>query len=196
MAYTGKQNSAACSLIDAALMYCRLETARSLSDNSGRSGQIFIPPHLASGGVRDRALLLFYPGIVIERRRQEYIDGLLAVSRDGKGIGRVGFFLRANQEICGETLKWAERFFAFLEECKQQIAGKDWWQNFIKPAEHLFRQPVVSIPQAAAVSEVKYPAVRHIVEHWMPAQILQKLSSSRSKLFFASDIIHLASVSR
>ena len=191
--YIREENSSIPPLIDAALIHYQFEVIHPFADGNGRVGRILIPVFLATRGVLDKELPLFYPSMVFEKHRQEYLDRLLEVSHSGDWSGWIGFFLRVAQESCRETLLLVERIFALLEEYKQRLDGKRQMQNSIRLAEHLFQEPAVSIPRVADLCGVTYPSARRIVEHLAAAGILQELPHSRPKLFLAPEIIRLAS---
>lgn len=178
-------------LIDAALIHYQFEAIHPFRDGNGRVGRILIPVFLAANGVLEKELPLFYPSVVLEKHRQEYLDRLLAVSRDGDWLGWIRFFLEVTQETCAETLERIERIFALLEEYKGQLAGKSRSQNPIILVEHLFQEPVVTIADAAKLCQVTYHSARDLVAHLMEVGILEEFPGERPRLFFAPGIIDL-----
>ena len=189
--YVRRQDAAIPALVDAALVHYQFEAIHPFADGNGRVGRILIPIFLAARGVLERERPLFYPSVVLERRRQEYIDRLLGVSRDGDWLGWIRFFLQVAKQGCEETLEKSERIFALLEEYKRRLADRGRSQNPVKLAESLFRQPVVSIPEVAELCQVTYPSARGLVERMMQAGILKEFPDERPRRFFAEEVIAL-----
>lgn len=189
--YVRRESSAVPALIDAALIHYQFEAIHPFNDGNGRVGRILIPLFLAMRGVLDPEMILFYPSVTLERRRQEYLDRLLAVSRDGDWLGWIRFFLEVTRESCAETLERIERIFALLEEYRGRLAGKGRSQNLIKLAEHLFSHPAVSIPLVAELCAVGYPAAQRIVERLARVGILEEISEGRPRLFVAPEVLDL-----
>ena len=178
-------------LIKIALIHYQFEAIHPFNDGNGRVGRILIPVFLAANGVLERELPLFYPSVVLEKRRQEYLDRLLAVSRDGDWLGWIRFFLEVTRESCVEALERAERIFTLLEEHKGRLADKGRSQNLVKLAEHLFQQPVVKISDVEELCDITYPAAQQIVERLVKAGILEEFPGERPRLFVAPEVLDL-----
>ena len=188
--YMNKKDSSFAPLIDAALIHYQFEAIHSFNDGNGRVGRILIPVYLAARGVLDKDFLLFCPSIAIEKRRQDYIDGLLEVSRNGDWTGWIRFFLQITREACEETLVRVEKIFFLLEDYKKRLSGKGRFP--VELAECLFEGPVVSIGSVEKKFKVTYPTAKRIVERLVEAKVLQESSHhKRPRLFFAPDIIAL-----
>ena len=85
--------TAAGAMIQPAVLHAELEAIHPFLDGNGRLGQLIIPLFLKSKGLLSPPN--FYLSEYLESHRDEYDDGLLAVSRDGDWTGWCGFFLRA-----------------------------------------------------------------------------------------------------
>ncbi|MCY4048395.1 MAG: Fic family protein [Hyphomicrobiales bacterium] len=191
--YINREKPFAASLIDAALIHYQFETIHPFDDGNGRVGRILIPIYLITRGMLKKERPLFYPSVAIERRRQEYIDRLLEVSRSGDWMGWIRFFLQITQETCEETLARVEKIFSLLERYKTQFSGKGQTRLPAELAEYLFERPVVSIGIVERKFKVTYPTAKRMVERLVAAKILQEFPLRRKpKLFYAPDIIALS----
>ncbi|MCY4032624.1 MAG: Fic family protein [Hyphomicrobiales bacterium] len=191
--YINQKKPSAASLVDAALIHYQFETIHPFDDGNGRVGRILIPIYLAARGVLERESPLFYPSVAIERRRQEYIDRLLEVSRSGDWIGWIRFFLQITWETCEDTLVRVEGIFSLLEKYKTQFSGKGHTRLPAELAEYLFEKPVVSIGSVKKEFEVTYPTAKRMIERLVEVKILQEFPHRRKpKLFYAPDIIALS----
>ena len=88
-------------LVQLAIVHAEFESLHPFLDGNGRIGRILIPLFLY-----DRKLLhapMFYLSEYLEANRQQYYDGLLAVSRDDDWTGWCVFFLRAIQKQAAEN---------------------------------------------------------------------------------------------
>jgi Fic family protein len=179
-------------LIDAALIHYQFETIHPFADGNGRVGRMLILLHLF---MRQKLLQpLLYLSPVFERRKDEYIDRMYAVSRYGDWEGWVVFFLHVMQESAREAIGMADSIVALQRDYRERLQKARISANLLAAVDYLFQQPAVSIPKLREHLGVSYPAAKANVELLIREKILTEVAGSDNpRLFFARDIISIIS---
>lgn len=175
-------------LVDAALIHYQFETIHPFADGNGRVGRMLIPLFLMSRGVMKQPL--FYLSPVLEDRKDEYIDLMFAVSRDGNWLDWVRFFLDAVVRACRFAIRIADRLFELQRRYRADLQAAGRSANLLAIVDHLFESPVLSIPQVAEFLRVTYRAASLNIASLVQAGILEEMSdTSNPKLFAARAIL-------
>lgn len=177
-------------LVVAAMAHCQFETIHPFPDGNGRVGRILIPLILKDQNVLDEPLLFLSP--VIERVKDEYIQRLYDVNRNGEWLQWIEFFLDAVQQTCEKTISTVQKLhdlnLSYLD--RVQKARTSALQRGLVNA--LFEWPVITIPAAADRLDITYPAAKNNMERLAETGIVQELhGSERPRVFFAPEIIAL-----
>lgn len=179
-------------LIDAALIHYQFETIHPFADGNGRVGRMLILLHLFTRGKLLQPLLYLSP--VFERRKDEYIDRMYAVSRHGDWEGWIIFFLQVMQEAARDAIKTADRIVALQRDYRERLQKARISANLLAAVDYLFQQPAVSIPKLREYLGVSYPAAKANVDLLMRENILTEVEGSDNpRLFFAREIITIIS---
>jgi Fic family protein len=178
-------------IIDAALIHYQFETIHPFADGNGRVGRILIPIYLMQVGVLTGPLLYLSPSV--DGRKDDYVDKMLAVSRDGNWTGWITFFL----EMVTLSCKSAFKTFADLEILRQdyrtRISESKGSARMMMIVDELFISPVISVPQVAARISVTYPAAKMVVDRLVGLGILAEMeSTSNPKFFYSWPIVDLS----
>jgi len=94
-------------LIHNALIHYQFETIHPFSDGNGRLGRLLIPVILCERKILEQPLLYMSP--YFERNRDQYVDLLFNVSRDGDWQEWIAFFLRGVVETTQESIETVHR---------------------------------------------------------------------------------------
>ena len=160
-------------IIDAALIHYQFEAIHPFADGNGRVGRILVPIHLMNVGVLDRPLLYVSPAA--EGRKDDYVELLLNVSKTGDWTTWIEFFLQlivASCEKASETIAELERL---RNEYRRRISTGRMSARLLMLADHLFMTPVITIPRAAELLGVTYPAAKNAIERLIELEILEEL---------------------
>ncbi len=175
-------------LVDAALIHYQFETIHPFADGNGRVGRMLIPLFLMARGAIKQPLLYLSPAI--EDRKDDYVDLMFAVSRDGDWLRWIRFFLEAVTRACHAAIQTADRLFDLQRAYRQILQGAGRSANVLSILDHLFEAPVISIPQVAERLGVTYRAASMNVTTLVEAGILHDMAgTSNPKLFVARDIL-------
>jgi Fic family protein len=108
-------------LIDLALIHYQFESIHPFWDGNGRMGRLLIILLLCQRGYLARPLL--YLSDYFERHKEQYIDHLLRVSRDGDWIGWINFFLRATECQSKASVKRCNELLALQKAYRERFRG-------------------------------------------------------------------------
>jgi Fic family protein len=115
---------------------------------------------------------------------------MLGVSRNGHWTDWLIFFLEMTLLSCRSAIDTARSLIAIRNQFRAQITGVGGSARFTALSDHLFVRPVISIPDAAAVMDVSYPAAQNAVRRLVELAILREFDSPiRPKLFVCDRVI-------
>lgn len=179
------------SIIDAALFHYQFETIHPFADGNGRVGRILIPIFLMEEGILESPLLYLSP--TVEGRKDDYVDLMLDVSRNGAWTEWIVFFLNmviASCRAAGDTIRELERL---RQDFRQRISDTRSSARLMAIVDDLFTAPVTAIPQIAERLGVTYPAARNAVSRLLELGILQELpATSNPKRFISMPVVRLS----
>lgn len=178
-------------IIDAALLHYQFETIHPFADGNGRVGRILIPLYLLQEKVLDRPLLYVSP--TVEGRKDDYVDLMLGVSRDGAWTPWFEFFLDIITLSCRSACRTVAELEALQEDFRTRIAESGGTARDMVLVDRLFASPVVSIPEVAVLLNVTYPSAKAAVERLANLEILRELEeTSNPKLFICPPVIEIS----
>lgn len=163
-------------LIDAALMHYQFETIHPFGDGNGRVGRILIPLYLIQRSVLESPILFVSPAV--EGRKDEYVDRMLAVSREGLWSDWINFFLEVIEISARSTIETISRLEALRADFRDRIAKSGGSARYATVADALFASPVTTIPQVASLTGVSYPAAQNAVRRLVDLQILTEVDGT------------------
>lgn len=175
-------------LIDAALIHYQFETIHPFADGNGRVGRILVPVLLIERGLLHQPLLYLSP--FLERRKDDYIDLMLDVSRSGDWSAWVSFFLGAVAQSAKHAVAVADRLFALRERYRRTFQTSRRSALLLRLIDRLFERPIFSIPQIERELKITYPSAQKNVETLLDAGIVEEIPhTSYPKLFAARELI-------
>ncbi len=179
-------------LIDSALIHYQFETIHPFADGNGRVGRMLIILHLFMRNKLIQPLLYLSP--VFEERKDEYIDRMFAVSRNGDWEGWIIFFLAVMRDSARNTITLAEQILSLQTGYRERLQRDYRSNNPLTVVDHLFELPIVSIPAVQKRLDVTYHTARTTVETLLKEKILEEIpNEANPRLFAARDIIDLIS---
>lgn len=175
-------------LIELGLAHYQFEAIHPFSDGNGRLGRALVNlGPLKAGWLKHPVCNL---SEWVQARRQEYYDRLLRVSTDGEWEAWLEFFVRAVGEQAELDLARAGRLSALLDRYRRELATKRSSALAWRLIEHLFETQVVTIPGAARVMGVTYPAAKRHVGALVDRGVLVGVSEGNyGKIFLAFEIL-------
>jgi Fic family protein len=177
-------------LVDAALIHYQFETIHPFPDGNGRVGRMLVALHLHMRQVLRRPFLYLSPAI--ERRKDEYVDRMFAVSRSGEWDAWIRFFLEIVAEASEATIETADRLLELERTYRERVSRAGRSLNLQRIADLLFSRPAISIPRIAEFLGVTYRSAQLNIAALERVGILtESPSQSNPKIFIARDIIDI-----
>ena len=177
-------------ILDAALMHYQFETIHPFADGNGRVGRILIPIFLMQKGVLQSPLLYISPSV--QGNKEEYVDLMLAVSRNGDWNAWILFFLETVISACNKSAETINRLVTLKNEFRQKISAAGGSARYAAIADRLFTYPVISAPEAASFLNVSYPAAQNALNRLTQLGILQEIEyTSHPKRFICTPVLDI-----
>lgn len=175
-------------LVFIALIHYQFETIHPFPDGNGRVGRLMIPLLLKSRGFMEQPLL--YMSQFFEDRRDEYVDLMLSVSKEGNWAGWIDFFLEGVSESCAKTIKTIERINTLMQDYRDRCQQARSSALLIQIVDGLFERPVTTIPAAQALTGLSYRAAQNNIERLVEYGILKRGPSwNRPRYFVATELV-------
>ena len=146
-------------VVRAAIAHYQFEAIHPFRDGNGRIGRLLITLMLIRDGVLSGPLVPV--SIAFERRRREYADHLLAVSRTGEWIPWIRFFPECMIESTEAAIAQVERLTELRAQWHSQFQSARSSALLLKLVDDLFRRPATTIIGAAHLLSVTTAAPRH-----------------------------------
>jgi Fic family protein len=170
-------------LVKTALVHAQFETIHPFLDGNGRLGRLLITFLLCVNGALRHPVL--YLSGAFKARRQEYYSRLQAVRDDGDFEAWLRFFLAGVRDVSREGTETARGVLALRERHRALVT-----ERLRNPSaalvllERLLQQPVVTVPQVAAIIKRTYPAASHLVGELERLGLLREVTGgARNRLF-------------
>lgn len=170
-------------LIKAALVHVQFETIHPFLDGNGRLGRLLITFLLCAAGVLRAPIL--YLSLYFKQHRSAYYELLDRVRAKGDWEAWLDFFLTGVRDTATEGAAAAQRILEVFAEDLRKIEelGRP-AASALRVFEHMQRNPIISIPDAAAKIGASAPTVAKSVEHLRRLGIVrEKTGLQRHRLF-------------
>lgn len=166
-------------LVRIALAHYQFETIHPFADGNGRTGRLLVALQMVWEGVLDQPFLYVSP--MLERRRQDYYDGLLRASQRGAFLEWIDFFVGTVSDSATETLDRLSRLRVLASEFEARLR-KQQSQKPLQLVRQLLAYPYITVPIAKRLLEVTQSATaQQTVDKLVEAGILQ-LTDLRPKM--------------
>jgi Fic family protein len=179
-------------LIKIGLAHAQFETIHPFLDGNGRVGRLLITFLLCEQKMLFKPVL--YLSYYFKRYRQQYYEHLQSVRDNGAWEQWLSFFLNGIVEVSSQATDTARRILILREEHRQMITEKFGRSagNGHRVHEHLYKNPIVSVPEVKDLIGTSYPAANDLVSRMVGCGILQQLTGqARNRRFFYRKYIHL-----
>lgn len=174
-------------LVRMALVHYQFEAIHPFNDGNGRIGRLLIALQLCRENLLPDPLL--YLSAWFESHRQEYYDGLLAVSREGRWSEWISFFLRGVADQARDAIVRAGKLLALREEFRGRLQTARTSALALRLLDQLFELPGLTVPFAANLLDVTPRAAQQNVDKLVRAGILREVTGrKRGRIYLAEGI--------
>ncbi len=174
-------------LIQCAMMHYQFEAIHPYVDGNGRLGRLLVVLFLCEKGLLRAPLL--HLSAYLERRRQEYYDGLLNVSVTGDWLPWLRYFLAGVAEQAHDTLLRIRSVRELQDRYREQLQGARASGNVFRLLDELLAAPTMTIPEAARRLGVTTAGARNIMEKLRELKIVELQAGSWPRLYEATELL-------
>ncbi len=167
------------SLVQLAIVHAEFEAIHPFLDGNGRMGRLIVPLFMFTKQLLSSPS--FYISEYLESHREEYYDGLLAVSRDGDWTGWCVFFLTAVTEQARTYQEKVHELLALYDDRKEQIVEATRSQYSGKILDWIFARPIFQTTDFVKNSDIPEPSARHILRVLKDQGLLKEIVKSRGR---------------
>lgn len=180
-------------LIKIAIAHYQFETIHPFLDGNGRLGRLMISLYFASFGLLHKPAL--YLSDYFERNKTEYIDRLMAVRESNQLKQWLIFFLYGVKETAENSIQVFKDILALKERLEREVLPHFTTRrqgNAQTLMQYLYRTPLVSINNVAAMLEVKHSTATTLVNDFVKHGVLRELTGKqRNKVFWFENYIEI-----
>jgi Fic family protein len=171
-------------LIDAACIHYQFEAIHPFEDGNGRLGRALIPLFLMTRRVMDKPIL--YLGAYFAAHRDEYIERLGAVSKQGAWEDWIDFFLEGSIQEARDANQRLRRVDALLEKYRGLLAGASRSAAPLLSLNAVIEKVYVSVGDIAERTGTSVPTARNAIGVLEEVGLLQPGPRVRGKQFWVS----------
>ncbi len=180
-------------LVQAAVLHAEFEAIHPFLDGNGRLGRMLVPLFLWQRGLIGRPM--FYISAYFEAHRDDYYDGLLAVSKDDDWTGWCRFFLSAVRAQSEDNLTKTKGILELYDRMKLRVSEATRSRYAIHALDWIFQNPVFSSKLFADGSEIPGPTARRVLNALVDREVLSVFRVSggrRPAIFIFQDVLDVA----
>lgn len=177
-------------LIRLAIAHYQFEAIHPFVDGNGRLGRLLIVLMLC----RERRLAapMLYLSAYFERRRQEYNDLMLDVSRKGAWAEWITFFLRGVALQAKDAILRTRELQRLRDRYRQQFRTARTSTSVLTLIDALFEFPVLTNKRAKAILHFSWQAASENIQKLVDAEIVSRVEIRRRvQYFIAPKIIEI-----
>lgn len=174
-------------LIDVAITHYQFETIHPFQDGNGRLGRLLMMLQLYQAGLLPEPYL--YLSAYFNRHRQQYLDYLLEVSRDGAWEQWITLVLNAIAEQAIDAYDCGVQLQSLQADYRSRFPNRPAVRDVI---EYVFEEPYLTAPRAIEATGRSRQAVYDAIEALEAEGIVAEISDSeRYRVYEAPDIIDI-----
>lgn len=180
-------------LVQLAVIHVEFEALHPFKDGNGRLGRMVIPLYLY-----ERKILSgpnFYMSGYLEARREQYVETMRAVSRDGAWTEWCSFFLEGLVEQASENQAKAQAILQLHQEMLREVAKVTKSQHAGKAVDFIFAHPVFSSSHFVDLAGIPRPTALRFLGVLRDADILQTVregSGRRAGIYAFMKLLSIA----
>ena len=171
-------------LIKIIVSHYQFEALHPFSDGNGRTGRILIILQMCLYGLLDFPIL--YISNQLFKCRREYYSLLLHVSKTGKWMPLISFFLRAFEKQAQDTKKTISCIIEEWKKMKQALGSRSHKRDFL---DHLFNYPVTHASFMGKKLNITYQTAGKYLFDWEKARLLKSHKSGTYKLYYNTGLL-------
>ncbi|MYC93365.1 MAG: Fic family protein [Caldilineaceae bacterium SB0661_bin_32] len=180
-------------LVQLAIVHAEFEAIHPFLDGNGRMGRLLVPLFMFTKELLSSPS--FYISEYLESHRNEYYDGLLAVSRDNDWTGWCAFFLTALTEQARENQQKIENLLKLYSELRDQVVEETPSQYSSRALDWVFGKPIFRQIDFVNDSGIPSHTARRLLNLFKSRGILKELvkgGGRRSAVLAFPELLNIA----
>ena len=180
-------------LLQLAVLHAEFEALHPFLDGNGRLGRMLVPLFMWQCGIIRAPR--FYISAYFDAHRDNYYEGLLAVSRDHDWTGWCRLFLEAVRLQAEDNLARAQGIVGLYDGMKERVADLTRSHYAIRALDWIFAHPIFRSTLFVADADIPSPTARRFLRLMVDDGILQVLRPGRgrrSSVLAFSELVNVA----
>jgi Fic family protein len=165
-----------------ALAHYQFETLHPFADGNGRLGRLIAMLQLVQEGVLAVPVLNIAP--MLEARRDEYMDGLLSVTKTGDFSHWVLFFSEVVRAQASEGVKKINSLLDLRDQMVAELRAEEVRGSALQIAENLIGYPVIDVPTARSITGRTFQAANQAIARLVEQRILEEITGRQQDRLF------------
>lgn len=160
-------------LVQLAIVHAEFEAIHPFLDGNGRMGRLIVPLFMFTKQLLSSPS--FYISEYLESHREEYYDGLLAVSRDGDWTGWCVFFLKALTEQARTYQQKSQDLLTLYSEFRDLVVEVVPSQYSGRALDWIFNKPIFRSIDFVNGAEIPKSTARRLLNLFKTRGLLKEL---------------------
>jgi len=160
-------------LVQLAVVHAEFEALHPFKDGNGRLGRMIIPLFLFARGILRGPN--FYMSGYLEARREQYVESMRAISREGAWTPWCAFFLEGLIEQASENQAKAQAILELHQAMLRQVAELTHSQHAGRAVDFLFSRPVFASTHFIEGSQIPRPTALRFLSILRDASVLRTI---------------------
>lgn len=181
-------------LIQLAIIHAQFEILHPFMDGNGRIGRLLIPLFLYMKKCLNSPM--FYLSEYLETHREEYYDGLLAVTSKNDWHGWIVYFLQAIVLQSDTNISKAREILSLYENLKTQFISVTHSQYAVPALDAFFKVPIVNTVSFIKISGIPNKVtVNDLLRKLAKKDIIKSLRKGRGRMptvYALPDLLNIA----
>lgn len=175
-------------LVKAFIAHYQFEAIHPFSDGNGRIGRALLSMMIYKWHGHVQPWLYLSP--FFEKYKDEYVRNMFRISTSGDWLSWIEFCLRGTIQQSKDAIARCHRFRELRAEFPFRVKSHSPRTHIL--IESLFRDPIVSITEAAKKLGVTYHTAKADIDRLVECGILKELGNWRPKRFYSDEIVAIA----
>lgn len=172
------------------MAHYQFEALHPFGDGNGRLGRLTVVLQLLRSGTLRQPAITLSPWLL--RHRDQYQEGLLAVSCTGNWNPWIRFFCEAVAGQSARLISCAQRLLDWLETSQKKLHERRWAGTIHKVLDDLVEWPITTIAATASRYDISQVYATKVINHLTEVGILKEMTGKTyGRIFGATEVMEI-----